>query len=104
MIGFAFDDMDENTWITAKGRRVRVDEMDLGHLTNTIRLLRRRQELLRLLYLLRMSRYIADAPDGAAMACEMEANHICDMRTDEFLKIIVPPFPAMLRSLCARMS
>ncbi len=104
IMGFKFAEMDSETWITADGRRIQVHDMELSHLIRTIRLLRRREPLIRMLYLMRMARYIADAPDGAAMACESEANQVCRMSNDEFLTMVSPPFRRMLSTLGARMS
>jgi len=103
ILGFRFREMNETMWITANGRHIQVVDMELSHLIRTINLLRRKELGLRLIYLHRMDKYIANAPDGAAMACEMEANMICKMTRDQFLEMLVPPFRTMIRSLNARM-
>lgn len=89
--------MDKNTWITAAGKHVKVYEMDVSYLENTINYLRRNESRIRLSILLTMNEFLQnDPPDRAAMACELEMDAITKMATDEFLIIAVPPYEKML--------
>lgn len=86
-------------WVTREGQQIAVRDMGDQHLVNTIRMLRRIAPLVPLMMIsecLQMDRYIVDAPDGAAMACEAEAAALSDMTDDEYLNRHYVTLPAML--------
>lgn len=89
-------EMDENTWITAEGKRIKVYSMDAVHLENTINWLRTHEPGIRLGVLSLMGEYLVTAPDGAADCCQMEMEAIERMQPDEFLIFAVKPYKKML--------
>lgn len=89
-------------WRTKDGRVILIREMDDSHLLNTIRFLRRNVTRYQLETLEPMFHYAADAPDGAAMAVEMEIAHISDMSDDDFLAARFPVFVDMLAQVKGR--
>jgi len=91
-----------DTWTTRDGRVVPVAEMTTEHLANTIKFLRRNALSMRLQVLRAMSRYIEQAPDGAAMACEAEADWIIDMSDEQFLARFVPQWHGLNLELAKR--
>lgn len=93
---------DPNVWITIDNRKIPIERMSTKHLENTIRFLRKRALPMRLQLLKRMSRYIADAPNGAAQACDAEADTIIEMSDDEFLSVYVPQWKPLVREVARR--
>lgn len=85
------------TWVTKDNRVVRVVDMSDDHLRNTIRMLRRREELIRFSECMAMGRYQETAPDGAYDAIEWELSMIEEMDTDQFLSHAFKCYPTMLR-------
>lgn len=89
-------DMDDNTWITADDRKIKVYDMDAVHLENTILFLRKIEFEIKLSILHTMQEYMQNAPDGAAECCQLEMNAIEKMSIDEFLILAVKPYKKML--------
>lgn len=86
----------ETTWVTKENQTVRVVDMEDTHLRNTIRMLRRREELIRFSECMAMGHYQETAPDGAYDAIEWELSMIERMNTDEYLSHAFKCFPLML--------
>lgn len=91
-----------DVWITRDGRQIPIADMETEHLQNTIHYLRQRAGSLRRDILKAMARYIADAPDGAAMACQMEADRIVEMSDDAFLATYVPQWERLIEEAAMR--
>lgn len=83
-------------WVPRDGQRIPVRDMGDQHLINTIRMLRRKAPFMMMNELRQMDRYIRDAPDGAAMGCESEADALINLSDDEYLSRTLPTFPALL--------
>lgn len=88
--------MDEDTWITASGKRVKVYDMHLSHLKNVILFLRRSADEIRISILHNMWEYMQTAPDGAWDACNAETAAIIEMTPEQFLCLAVKPYKKML--------
>lgn len=90
-------------WVTKDGTQIAVVDMGDDHLRNTIRMLRRNVEHYRMELVVQMGAYIENAPDGAAMACELEADELADLDFDDpededgFLSAHVKPYKLMLK-------
>ena len=86
------------TWRTRDGREILIAEMGDAHLVNTIKLLRRRADAFRMAGAVQMWAYAEDAPDGAAAAAEMGAEHLLEWADDdEVVAEFVPSFPVLLK-------
>ena len=88
------------TWTTRDGTVMPITEMTDAHLAAAIRLVRMKyrsiSDLMAFKAALNLYAYAADAPDGAAMAAEEEANRMLDgARQDEFLAERFPVFAAL---------
>jgi len=91
-----------DVWITRDHRVIAITAMADSHLMNTIRFLRRNQIKYQMAELSRMGRYIANAPDGAADACESEAFGIMKLDGDEYLMHRFQCFRSMMAEVHRR--
>lgn len=86
----------KKTWTTRDGRKINVRDMTDQHIQNTLSYFRKREQILRLKTASRMQRYIDQAPDGAADACEQELCKLEHCNSNEFLCAIVPELANVL--------
>lgn len=93
---------DATHWVTKDGERLTITEMDDDHLRNTIRMLRRKADVMKLSEMWNMGMYMETAPDGAYDACESAMQQFEDMTPDQYLTMKIPCFTEMLRQAVTR--
>lgn len=99
-LGDSIKRSDKRHWVTADGRRLRVSEMEVPHLVNTVRLLRRHSRNAQLARLASLSHAaMMFQGDGALDAINAEFMSEISETDDEFLSRAVRPYDAMLRRL-----
>lgn len=86
-------------WVTRDGRRVRVRDMAVSHVANTVHMLRRKAR--RILFARSLKCFLTavrcSSSDAAAEALADEQMTLGETTSDELLLTCHPTFPALLR-------
>jgi len=96
-------EMDDHTWVTKEGQEVKVADMGDSHLINTVRMLRRKADRMKLVAELECIQ--AESMfngDMARLSMEQEAGRIAEMAEEDFLVETIPPYKRMLREIRIR--
>jgi hypothetical protein len=78
------------TWTTKEGQEIPVKYLSDNHLGNIIQMLWRNAAHLQSEHYIGAMRYAEDAPDGAAIAAEAEANTVINMEAEDYIQMRFP--------------